>query len=205
MSAEDSSVKIKIEPASPEMATQVPGEDVASTTEINKTTDQAAPKKEVEIPVKVGVTSIIQNKEGKFLCSIRKGSHGAGTWQFPGGSMKFGETLLGCAEREVLEETGLEVQALGIVAYTSDCFLEENKHYLTPFAKCIMKNPDQEPQVMEPDKCVEWTWKSWDELVAINDAAAAGTATNALFLPLVNLIKETSGLGLEEFMKQKGF
>lgn len=58
---------------------------------------------------------------------------------------------------------------------------------------------------MEPGKCEGWTWKSWEELVAINDAAAAGTATNALFLPLVNLIKQTAGLSLDEFMTQKGF
>lgn len=81
MSAEDSSVKIKMEPASPETATQVPGEDVASTTEINNTTDQTAPtpaeKPKIAVP-KVGVTAVIQNAEGKFLCSIRKGSHGEG-------------------------------------------------------------------------------------------------------------------------------
>lgn len=74
MSAEVPSVEITS--AEPKMATQVPGDDVASTTEINKTTDKAGPNP--EIPVKVGVTSIIQNKEGKFLCSIRQGSHGAG-------------------------------------------------------------------------------------------------------------------------------
>ncbi|KAL7963926.1 NUDIX hydrolase domain-like protein [Trichoderma compactum] len=203
MSAQVPSVEITS--AEPKVATQVPGDDVASTTEINKATDRAAPKQPAEIPVKVGVTSIIQNKEGKFLCSIRKGSHGAGTWQFPGGSMKLGEELLECAEREVLEETGLKVKAHGIVAYTNDCFKKENKHYLTPFAKCTMMDPDQEPQLMEPDKCEGWTWKSWEELVAINDAAAAGTATNALFLPLVNLIKETAGLSLDEFMAQKSF
>lgn len=41
--------------------------------------------------------------------------------------------------------------------------------------------------------------------MAINDAAAAGTITNGLFLPLVNLIKKTSDLSLDEFIKSKGF
>ncbi|KKP04100.1 nudix domain containing protein [Trichoderma harzianum] len=208
MSAEDSSVKIKIEPGEPEMASQVPGEDVASTAGINKTTDQAAPTpaklQKVAVP-RVGVTAVIQNAEGKFLCSIRKGSHGEGTWQFPGGHLEPGEELLDCGARETLEETGLEIEGKGVFTITNDVFLEEGKHYITIFAKFVMKDPSQVPKVMETNKCDGWYWKSWDELMAINDAAAAGTATKGLFLPLVNLIKQTADLGLEEFIKQKGF
>ncbi|KAJ4863007.1 NUDIX domain-containing protein [Trichoderma breve] len=208
MSAEDSSVKIKIEPASPETATQVPGDDVASTAEINKTTDQAAPMPaefpKVAVP-RVGVTAVIQNAEGKFLCSIRKGSHGEGTWQFPGGHLEPGEELLDCGARETLEETGLEVEGKGVFTITNDVFLKEGKHYITIFAKFVMKDPSQKPKILEPQKCDGWYWKSWDELLAINDAAAAGTATNGLFLPLVNLIKKTSDLSLDEFIKSKGF
>ncbi|KAL7799532.1 NUDIX hydrolase domain-like protein [Trichoderma afarasin] len=208
MSAEDSSVKIKIEPASPETASQVPGDDVASTTEVNNTTDQAAPTPaevpKVAVP-RVGVTAVIQNGEGKYLCSIRKGSHGEGTWQFPGGHLEHGEELLVCGARETLEETGLVVEGKGVFTITNDVFLKEGKHYITIFAKFVMKDPNQVPQVLEPNKCDGWYWKSWDELVAINDAAAAGTATNGLFLPLVNLIKKTSDLSLEDFIKSKGF
>lgn len=69
---------VKIESGEPETATQVPGDDVASTTEINKTTDQAAPTPAKLPDPRVGVTAVIQNAEGKFLCSIRKGSHGEG-------------------------------------------------------------------------------------------------------------------------------
>ncbi|KAK0762360.1 hypothetical protein N5P37_005173 [Trichoderma harzianum] len=206
MSAEVPSVKITS--GEPETATQVLRDDVASTTEINKTTDQAAPTPaklpEVAVP-RVGVTAVIQNAEGKFLCSIRKGSHGQGTWQFPGGHLEPGEELLDCGARETLEETGLEVEGKGVFTITNDVFLNEGKHYITIFANFVMKDPNQEPQVMEKNKCDGWYWKSWDELLAINDAAAAGTATNGLFLPLVNLIKKTSDLSLEEFIKQKGF
>ncbi|KAK4066474.1 hypothetical protein Trihar35433_6901 [Trichoderma harzianum] len=196
---------VKIESGEPETATQVPGDDVASTTEINKTTDQAAPTPAKLPAPRVGVTAVIQNAEGKFLCSIRKGSHGEGTWQFPGGHLEFKEELLDCGARETLEETGLEVEGKGVFTITNDVFLKEGKHYITIFAKFVMKDPNQVPQILEPNKCDGWYWKSWDELVAINDAAAAGTATNGLFLPLVNLIKKTSDLTLDEFIKSKGF
>ena len=35
----------------------------------------------------------------------------AGVWSFPGGSLNLGETLVACAERELLEETGLRMDA----------------------------------------------------------------------------------------------
>ena len=41
----------------------------------------------------------------------RRGSHLAGTWEFPGGKRRPGERGRACAERETREETGLRVTA----------------------------------------------------------------------------------------------
>jgi 8-oxo-dGTP diphosphatase len=38
-----------------------------------------------------------------------------GKWGFPGGSLELGETVTRCAERELLEETGVEATALGVL------------------------------------------------------------------------------------------
>lgn len=38
----------------------------------------------------------------------------AGLWCFPGGSMELGETLVDCAVRETLEETGLQLKNAAI-------------------------------------------------------------------------------------------
>lgn len=38
-----------------------------------------------------------------------------GKWGFPGGSLELGEAVTRCAERELLEETGVEAVAVGVL------------------------------------------------------------------------------------------
>lgn len=80
---------------------------------------------------KVGVAVIIR-KDNKILLGKRIGSHGAGTWAFPGGHLEFGETPEQCAQREVFEETGLLLENFLRHGYTNDIFNVENKHYNNP-------------------------------------------------------------------------
>jgi 8-oxo-dGTP diphosphatase len=70
-----------------------------------------------------------------------------GTLQFPGGHLEFGEAILACAERETLEETGLEIRPLEILAVTNDIFEKEGKHYITIFVKCVLKDESSQPKV----------------------------------------------------------
>ncbi|MEM7347488.1 MAG: NUDIX hydrolase [Chloroflexota bacterium] len=131
---------------------------------------------------KVGVAVIIK-KEDKVLLGRRKGSHGAGGWQFPGGHLEFKEDIETCARREVLEETGLRVTNIQRQTFTNDLFQTENKHYITLFVTADYV--EGEPQVLEPDKCEMWDWYSWDNLPA------------PLFLPIENLLKQ----GFNPFMR----
>ena len=117
---------------------------------------------------RVGVASIIVNVENKILLGKRKGSHGAGmstttqqcgldrhtpwlteagTWQLPGGHLDFKEDPSTCAARETLEECDLEVKSIKIVGVTNDVFEKENKHYITLFIWCEMKDPQAEAKV----------------------------------------------------------
>jgi 8-oxo-dGTP diphosphatase len=124
---------------------------------------------------KVGVAVIIR-KDNKILLGKRIGSHGAGTWAFPGGHLEFGETPEQCAQREVFEETGLLLENFLRHGYTNDIFNVENKHYITLFI--ISDLLQGEPKIKEAGKCESWEWFDWNNL------------PKNLFIPIQNLIQE---------------
>lgn len=54
----------------------------------------------------------VVRRAGKVLVRRRpRGTHLAGSWEFPGGKRRRGERGRACAERETREETGLRVRA----------------------------------------------------------------------------------------------
>lgn len=59
--------------------------------------------------IKLNANAIITNKEGKFLLVKLKGGNFAGGLCIPGGGVNWGELSHVAARREVLEETGIEV------------------------------------------------------------------------------------------------
>ena len=123
----------------------------------------------------IGV-GVLVFRNGQLLLGQRRGSHGAGTWAPPGGHLEFGESVEICARREVLEETGLHVQAVRPGPYTSDVFDAEDRHYVTLFV--LAQSAEGEPAVREPSKCAGWAWFSWTDL------------PEPLFLPLANLRRQ---------------
>jgi 8-oxo-dGTP diphosphatase len=109
----------------------------------------------------VGV-GVLVLRDGLLLLGKRRGSHGAGTWSAPGGGLEFGETLEACADRELLEETGLRASALELGPYSNDVFRADGRHYLTVFV--VARGITGTPQNLEPDKCEGWAWFAWDNL-----------------------------------------
>lgn len=101
-------------------------------------------------------------KENQILLGKRLNSHGHGSWAFPGGHLEFGETLIECAQRELKEETGLEASKICRGPISEDFYLNEGKHYITIIM--IAEYVSGYPQVLEPHKCAEWQWFSWDAL-----------------------------------------
>ncbi|KAJ2899205.1 Polyketide cyclase/dehydrase and lipid transporter [Zalerion maritima] len=145
---------------------------------------------------KVGIAAIIVNGSGEILVGERKGSHGAGTIALPGGHLEPNESFATCAEREVLEETGLGTTGLSQVALTNDIFVNEGKHYITIFVVCRMNDPKAEPQVLEVNKCNWWRWKKWNWLQGVLEGKGEGEKGEVkLFLPMVNLLREYPNIG----------
>lgn len=123
----------------------------------------------------VGVSAIVRKNNTYLLGKRLSVSHGAKTWEFPGGHLEFGETPEECAVRETLEETGVGIKPLKRVAFTNDRFEKESKHYITLFVLADWESG--EPEDREPDKSGEWGWFAWDEL------------PEPMFLPIKHLIE----------------
>jgi 8-oxo-dGTP diphosphatase len=122
---------------------------------------------------KVGIGVLIIDGD-RILLGKRKSAHGEGYWAPPGGHLEFGESWETCAQREVLEETGLAVAAVQFYAVTNDIFYDSGKHYVTIFMHTVYTG---EPvQNLEPEKCECWGWFACDQL------------PDKLFLPFANLI-----------------
>jgi 8-oxo-dGTP diphosphatase len=58
----------------------------------------------------VGICAVARDEDGRVLL-IRRGD--TGDWALPGGTLEWGEELRPAIEREVYEETGAKVKALG--------------------------------------------------------------------------------------------
>ena len=113
---------------------------------------------------KVGIGVMIKNEKNEILLGLRKGSHGAGEWSFPGGHLEFGETILATAKREVQEETGLELNDFKLVSVADEMryIASDDKHYLNLCLEAVYQGG--QPVIMEPDKCQEWRWFDMNDL-----------------------------------------
>lgn len=110
---------------------------------------------------RVGV-GVIVKRGGKVLLGKRRGSHGEGTWGFPGGHLELWEDVEDCARREVDEETGLKIRNIKLGPYTNDKFRKDGKHFITLFV--IADYDSGEAEMKEPEKCDGWEWFRWKDL-----------------------------------------
>ena len=70
-------------------------------------------------------TVILVERNDRLILGRRAAGYGVGTWGLPGGFIEYEEDFLSGARREVLEETGLEVEIDAIVNVTSNLLRPE--------------------------------------------------------------------------------
>jgi 8-oxo-dGTP diphosphatase len=83
--------------------------------------------KDMKHPVPAVGAIILRGDE--ILLVKRGGEPGLGRWSAPGGSVELGETLVEATAREVMEETGLEVE-IGALAGVCELIVRENESIL---------------------------------------------------------------------------
>ena len=108
----------------------------------------------------IGTCALLVNADGLVLLGKRKNSYKSGYYGLPGGRVEVGESLESAIKREILEETGIKVDScryVGVVRETQDGY--DFIHFVY-----VVKNVDDQPKLMEPEKCEGWNWAELDDL-----------------------------------------
>lgn len=104
---------------------------------------------------------IIVLRNGKILLGERLSSHGAGTFQIPGGHLEYGKTFAEQAAIEVQEETGLtEIIFKGVISLNNE--IVYGKHYVS--LGLLAESTQGEPHTGEPGKSRNWQWYDPEQL-----------------------------------------
>jgi 8-oxo-dGTP diphosphatase len=112
----------------------------------------------------VGVGALIVDDHGRVFLSLRgaKAKNERGLWEFPGGSVEFGETLAEALRREMREEYGIEIQVGALLDVVDHILSEEGQHWVSPTFICTITAG--EPHILEPEKCAEIGWFAPDQI-----------------------------------------
>jgi mutator protein MutT len=114
----------------------------------------------------VGVGAIIVNPEGRLFLAQRGplAKNERGLWEFPGGSVEFGETLAHALAREMGEEFGIEIQVGELLDVVDHILVDEKQHWVSPTYICRIISG--EPAIKESEKCSTIGWFLPDEVPA---------------------------------------
>lgn len=106
----------------------------------------------------VGAGAIIFNDEGEVFITQRgpKARNEAGKWDFPGGSVEFGERCEDAVVRELKEEFGIDIEVIELLEVVNHIIPEEKQHWVSP--SYIARYIGGEPKIMEPEKCIKMKW-----------------------------------------------
>jgi len=85
-----------------------------------------------------------------------------GKWEFPGGSVEFGETLEHAIMRELIEEYGMMIEVQELLDVVDHIIPTENQHWISPTYLCRVKNGT--PHIREPHNCYHICWFTLDQI-----------------------------------------
>jgi ADP-ribose pyrophosphatase len=114
----------------------------------------------------VGV--VVKGPGGRILMVKRGKPPAEDLWSVPGGSIELGETIFQCAEREVLEETGIRCQAFRVCDAIDAIYRDEKGivrfHYVIVYVLARY----QAGTVFAGDDAVDAGWFSMEEIGRMN-------------------------------------
>lgn len=126
----------------------------------------------------VGVGALVFNEADEVFLSQRgpKAKNERGCWEFPGGSVEFGETLQDAIQREVMEEHGLTIEITGLLGVVDHILPDEGQHWVS--TTFLARHVSGDPRIIEPEKCTALGWFRMDALPApLSEASIQDVAT----------------------------
>lgn len=114
--------------------------------------------------VGIGVGAMVFDSEGRVFLAQRgpRAGNERGTWEFPGGKVSFGETLVEAVTREFVEEYGMTIEITELLGVNDHILCEEREHWVSP--TYLARHVSGEPRILEPEKCTAIGWFALSEL-----------------------------------------
>lgn len=111
-----------------------------------------------------GVGAVIFNQDGKLLVALRGDnvSNEAGKWEFPGGTIEYGEKIKDAIVREIKEEFGIDIEVIKLLDVYDHLIPAERQHWISPTYLCKLLHG--EPHIQEPGACEKVKWHTLDEI-----------------------------------------
>jgi len=122
------------------------------------------------ITPKVGIVAIVESSDGEKILLIKRKFPPLGL-AFPGGFVEVGETVAFAAMREVLEETGIAAEEVGLLGVTSGVDFDPRGQFVVLSA--VFRDPHNKNPVAGDDALdafwIEWRTlrinPKWDQMV----------------------------------------
>lgn len=120
----------------------------------------------------VGAGAVIFNDHDEFFLAKRgrEARNERHRWEFPGGSVEFGETLADALRREIFEEYGFSIDIVLLLDVVDHILPEEHQHWVSPTFLC--RYAGGTPSIREPRKCEEIGWFRLENIPS-NDLTSA--------------------------------
>jgi mutator protein MutT len=136
----------------------------------------------------VGTGAIIFNNKGEVFVAQRgpKARNETGKWDFPGGSVEFGETCENAVVRELKEEFDIDIEVIELLEVVNHILPEEQQHWVSP--SFVAKHVGGVPRITKPEKCIEFKWINIAEINP-NDLSQASRSNWQKFIEKYGVIK----------------
>ncbi|MDZ4721911.1 MAG: NUDIX domain-containing protein [Roseiflexaceae bacterium] len=112
----------------------------------------------------VGVGAMVFDQNGRVFLAQRgpQAKNERGCWEFPGGSVDYGERLEDAIRREFVEEYDMQIE-VGRLLHVVDHFIpDEQQHWISP--TYLARHMSGTPRIVEPEKCSAIGWFALDAL-----------------------------------------